>query len=292
MDRQAKKTYPLAQGFEEAREVTQEHARSFYFALQFLRKERRYAVYAVYALCRMVDNLVDDSAAENRKEKLEAVQESISAAYERKPMESRLFHAFQDTVLKYEIPRQYFDDLIDGMRMDLFKNRYETFSELREYCYRVAGVIGLIMVNILGYRDESVKQHAVDLGIAMQLTNILRDVKEDYERGRIYLPQDELRRFGITDTFLRGVYRDNQGTEFIKFQISRARFYYREAARVVTFMKDMNGRFVVKLMKELYAEILDVIEKNNFDISRRAYVNGSQKIYLFLKVASTCPYFG
>ena len=281
----------LQAGFDEARDLTRKHAKSFYFALQFLKRERRRAVYAVYALCRMIDDAVDELQDGPKEKRLQEIQDSIDQAYRNHSPSSDLMRAFQNTVLRYKIPREYFDELIAGMHMDLKKHRYHNFTELRLYCYRVAGVIGLIMVKILGYRNEEAFKPAVDLGIAMQLTNILRDVREDYDRGRIYFPQDEMRRFGITEANLKGEREDKLYKDFLRFQVERARFYYHNAARVAALMKDANGRFVVQLMKELYAGILDVIEAKNYDVNERAYVNTSKKIFLLLKVASTCPLY-
>ena len=283
--------YHLQSGFEEARDVTKEHAKSFYFALQFLKKERRRAVYSVYALCRMIDNAVDESVDGLKEKRLKEIQDSIEQAYHHGLPSSNVMRAFQQTVFKYEIPKEYFDELVAGMYMDLKKSRYHDFSELQLYCYRVAGVIGLIMLKILGYKNEEALKPAVDLGIAMQLTNILRDVKEDYDRGRIYLPQDEMEQFGITEAYITGEREDKSYKDFLRFQVERARSYYQNAARVATLMKDRNGRFVVQLMKELYAGILDVIEGKNYDVSERAYVNTSKKLYLLFKVVSTCPIY-
>jgi phytoene synthase len=201
-----------------------------------------------------------------------------------------LLSSFQQTIYKYNIPKRHFDELLEGMYMDLNKSRYRNFNELFLYCYRVAGVIGLIMIKILGYKDKEAEKHAVDLGVAMQLTNILRDIKEDYRRGRIYLPQDEMRQYGISEKNIAGNFHNKNSNEFLKFQIQRARTYYKNAACVIKLMKDINARFVVELMKELYSGILDVIEKNNYNIYKRAYVNKTKKVYLLLKVVSTGDY--
>jgi phytoene synthase len=285
-----KTRHTVQEGFEKARTITGEHARSFYFALRFLKRKPRYAVFSVYAICRMIDDAVDESEENLKEERLRAVHENISKAYSQRRLSSPLLGAFQETVAKYRIPKDYFEELVKGMYMDIRKNRYRNFDELFVYCYRVAGVIGLIMLRILGYKDEQAKLHAIELGVAMQLTNILRDVQEDYERGRIYLPQDEMQRFGITEAYIKEAREDSNYKEFLRFQVQRARSYYADAARVIKLMKDGNGRFVVQLMKELYAAILDVIERKNYDVTERASITTSKKLCLFFKVATTCPY--
>jgi len=277
-------------GFEEARAITKKHAKSFYFALRFLKREKRHAVYSVYAMCRLIDDAVDESEQYEQEKKLKKIKESIEAAYNEDNLSTTPLNSFQQTVHKYNIPKRYFDELLEGMYMDLHKSRYQNFNELFLYCYRVAGVIGLIMLKILGYKHEDAEKHAVDLGVAMQLTNILRDIKEDYERGRIYLPQDEMRQYGVSEKNIIRNLRSRNFVKLLEFQIERARKYYSNAARVAKMMKDSNGRFVGKLMKELYAGILDAIEKNDYDIGKRAYVNKKKKMYLLLKVVSTRSY--
>jgi len=277
-------------GFKEARAITKKHAKSFYFALQFLKKEKRDAVYSVYAICRLIDDAVDESEEYSKEEKLKKIKERIEAAYKKESLKSMLLSSFQQTIHKYNIPKRHFDELLEGMYMDLNKSRYRNFNELFLYCYRVAGVIGLIMIKILGYKHKEAEKYAVDLGVAMQLTNILRDIKEDYRKGRIYLPQDEMRQYGITEKNIAGNFHNKDSNEFLKFQIQRARTYYKNATCVIKLMKDGNARFVVGLMKELYSGILDAIEKNNYNIYKRAYVNKTKKIYLLLKVMSTGDY--
>jgi phytoene synthase len=193
--------------------------------------------------------------------------------------------AFRQTVDTHAIPRLYFDELIDGMYMDLNKHTYENFDALYRYCYKVAGVVGLIMLKIFGANSPAAETHAVQLGVAMQLTNILRDIREDLERGRVYLPQDELKKFGIrSDRLARNVV-DAAFKSFMQFQISRARDYYRQSAAGISMISDRRSRFVVCAMKDLYAGILSAIEKIDYDVFRtRAHVSSAGKIAAALRI--------
>jgi phytoene synthase len=190
----------IADGFSTARAITKQHAKTFYFASHFLPEEKRPAAYAVYALCRISDDTVDavSSSTAAAAKNLSRIQDSLNAVYDNSPLTDDLLIAFKQTVATYAIPRLYFDELIDGMYLDLNKHTYEDFDELYRYCYKVAGVVGLIMLKIFGSNNPAAETHAVQLGVAMQLTNILRDIREDFQRGRVYLPQNELEKFGLS----------------------------------------------------------------------------------------------
>jgi phytoene synthase len=275
----------LARGFAAARAITREHAKTFYFASRLLAPDRRPAAYAVYALCRLSDDTVDRSSTASVREELARAQASIHAAYDSPALSDDLLLSFQDTVHRYAIPREYFDELIEGMRMDLAVSRYETFDELYCYCYRVAGVVGLIMLKIFGSSSPAAQEHAVELGVAMQLTNILRDVREDFCRDRIYLPQDELRRFGVSAENLRDGIVDEKFRALMAFQISRARDYYRRSAAGISMIADRRSRLVVCAMKDMYGAILRAIEQNGHDVfSIRAHVTTYGKLLLLLRI--------
>ncbi len=183
--------------FAAARAICGEHARTFYFASVFLPRPKREAAYAVYAFCRLLDDAADTGGD------VSAYDRALTAAYAGTPADvgdaqARLaLAAFADTVRRYDIPKRYFDDLAAGCRMDLTVNRYATWDALRVYCYHVAGVVGLVMCRIFGLADAAAERQAVVMGEAMQLTNILRDVGEDRGLGRIYLPAEDLARFGV-----------------------------------------------------------------------------------------------
>jgi phytoene synthase len=272
-------------GFLLTKAITKEYAKTFYFASRFLKKDNKSAAYAVYAICRISDEIVDNAAGGSPEQNLEKMEKNIAAAYNQPVLENAILSAFRQTVEKYKIPREYFRDLIAGMYLDLRKNRYKNFTELYDYCYKVAGVVSLTMLQIFGYKDQKAKDHAVDLGIAMQLTNILRDVKEDFERGRLYIPEDELARFGVTETDIRESRMNSNFEALFKFQIARAREYYAKSKSGIKMITDVNSRFVVLAMADIYSGILNSIEKNHYDIfSRRAHVSILGKITAALRI--------
>lgn len=277
----------IADGFILAEEITRYHARTFHFASRFLPREKRRAAYAVYALCRTSDDAVDtgESDTAERASALQRLRAKIAEAYESAHLSDPLLAAFQKTVDDYRIPVIYFEELIKGMETDLAKQRYENFEELYRYCYRAAGVVGLIMLRIFGALKPEAETHAVELGIAMQLTNILRDIAEDFSRGRVYLPIDELRHYGVTfNTIKQGLVNDRM-KELLRMQIARARQYYRNASLGLPLIADGRCRFVANVMKDLYAGICDEIEKSGYDVfSRRAHVSLMRKLFLTARI--------
>lgn len=266
-------------GFARAEAITKKHAKTFYFASRFLPRDKRHAAYAVYALCRIADDTVDADPRSPDVQALRAIERSLNCVYGGGEVTGGLLIAFKQTVERYRIPRDCFDVLIEGMEMDLRQKRYENFEELYRYCYRVAGVVGLIMLRIFGYRGSEAEGHAVELGVAMQLTNIVRDVHEDFKRGRIYLPGDEMERFRVSENHLAAGTLDEPFKALLRFQISRARQYYAAAARGIGRVDNFRCRLVVSMMKEMYAGILTAVEMNNYDVfSRRAHVSASGKV--------------
>jgi phytoene synthase len=187
--------------------------------------------------------------------------------------------AFRRTVRERSIPRNLFEALLDGMEMDLDVTRYATFHDLDRYCYRVAGVVGLMMTHVFGYRSERCWPNALALGTAMQLTNILRDVAEDLRMGRIYLPQDELARFGVDEAQLaEGSVNDNFRA-LMRFQIDRARRYYQEAEAGIPWLIGDSSRLTVRVMARLYGGILGAIERQGLDVFQaRARVSTARKL--------------
>ncbi|MCM8773881.1 MAG: phytoene/squalene synthase family protein [Candidatus Omnitrophica bacterium] len=253
----------------------------------FLDREKKKASYSVYAFCRLLDEAVDyiDINMNSSEGKLENLKIILADTYSGKTIDNPILTEFKETVDKYSIPKLYFDELINGMCLDLVKNRYNNFDDLYDYCYKVAGVVGLIMLHIFGYSDERAKEEAVNLGIAMQLTNILRDIKEDFLRGRIYLPQDELRKFSITERDIEEENLDENFRNLMKFQIERARLYYQRANKGIMFINDKKSRLVGKIMSSLYSSILDEIENNDYDVfSKRIYLGFGKKLYKSFKI--------
>ncbi len=283
--------------FEYCREVSWKHAKTFYFATHFLPAPKRRAVHAVYALCRYVDDIVDHSEDKLSrksltKEKIVLLinkwRSDIESCYKGMLIDHPIMIAWHDTLKKYHIPKNLPLELIDGVCMDLKQNRYETFDELYTYCYKVASVVGLMTSEIFGYTSEESLKHAIELGIAMQLTNILRDVGEDAQKGRIYLPLEDLKKFNLTEEdILNGVMSENF-INLMKFEIERARHYYKESEKGIA-MLSQDSRLAVKVSHDNYSRILRRIEEINYEVfNQRAFVSNTKKLallpYMWLKV--------
>jgi len=282
----------LDDAYERCREVTAEYAKTFYLGTKLMTPEKQRAIWAIYVWCRRTDELVDGpNASHITPEALDQWERRLEAVFEGRPMDV-IDAALCDTVSKFPVDIQPFRDMIDGMRMDLVKPRYQTFDELYEYCYRVAGTVGLMSMPIMGCDDgfegdlEKVYKSALSLGLANQLTNILRDVGEDVQtRNRIYVPLDELARFGITEEEIvrGGLYSpvtgkvDDRWKAFMKFQIDRAREVFAEAEAGVNCLH-ADARWPVWSALDVYRTILDAIEENDYDnFSKRAYVPKMKK---------------
>ena len=271
----------LVRGDRTCRRITRHYAKSFYFASHCLPRDVRLHAYAIYGFCRWADNAVDEaSGPADASRRLGHVRRTLELAYRGGPAPPGVV-AFRRTVRERGIPQGLFDDLLDGMEMDLMLDRYADFEELDLYCYRVAGVVGLMMTYVFGYRDRSCFPQAMALGRAMQLTNILRDIREDLDRGRIYLPLDELARFGVSETQLAVGRVDDAFRGLLQFQIGRARRAYAESERGVPLLIGAASRLTVRVMGRLYGGILDEIEHLDYDVFRtRARVSTPRKLRL------------
>lgn len=263
------------------RQTTRTHAKSFYFCSHFLPREKRRAIYAVYALCRHVDDAVDAAGVRGELDAQAAVERwraELDAVYREGRATSPVLLAWRDMLSHFRIKQELPLELMRGVLMDTQIKRYETWEELRVYCYRVASVVGLMSSEIFGYEESRTLYYAEQLGLAMQLTNILRDVGEDARMGRIYLPQDELRRFGYTEADLLSGKLSESFFALMRFEIERARSLYSEAERGIPLL-DADTRFTVLLAARLYARILDEIERNGYDVyTRRAHLSLAEKL--------------
>lgn len=270
--------------FAAARDICRKHARSFYFASHFLPKRKREHAYAIYAFCRLLDDAVDEAEG-GTLQKLRAVEGFLSLLddiYDHpqapRPQNPALM-AFAQTTRACDIPKQYFQELAEGCRMDLTISRYNTWKELEHYCYRVAGVVGLIMCRVFGLEDQRAQVQAVQMGNAMQLTNILRDVGEDLDRGRIYLPLQDLARFGLDENALFTRRADERFIELMKFQIARARELFNQGAQGLSALPHDGSRSTAAVMAVVYGGILSAIEEQGYDVfSRRAHLTFWQKL--------------
>jgi phytoene synthase len=280
---------------EQAREMTRRYAKTFYFASHALPPEKRQAAYALYSFCRYVDNIADEATdSEGARVLLHDVRRRLDEVYDAGHRVAR-WTVLQETVERYGIPKEYFLDLIEGVEMDLAGTRCRTFAELRKYCYHVASVVGLMMARILQPDDGDALSCAEDLGTAMQLTNILRDVGEDYGMQRIYLPGDEMEEWGLAEDVLAGQKVTPAFRAFMQFNIARARAFYRRAESGIRALPDDGSRFCVRLMSTLYGRILNSIEANGYDVfNRRAHVPVSEKLRLAAAITlrhQGSPYF-
>jgi phytoene synthase len=279
----------VREGYRRARRLTREHARSFYFASVLLFGARRRAAFALYAFCRRLDDVVDTGPREGLSLRLAEARAVVDGLYadtspaasHAGPWHEAELAALRDTISRFRILRAPFLDLLQGMEMDVGQSRYQRFAELDRYCYCVAGTVGLMLCPVLGAVDERALAAAADLGRAMQLTNILRDVQEDFARGRIYLPAEEMAAFGLTEADIRLGQVDDRMRAFLRCQIARARAYYARAARGIPFLRGFGARRMVKLMGALYGGILFAIEAQGHDVfSARAHVSLGKKLRL------------
>ncbi len=245
---------------------------NFFYSFLFLPKHKREAIIDVYGFCRAVDDIVDEivlNSPHGRPEQiaqaeLEKWRAELNNLYAGKPS-MPIGHKLQRLLERFPIPKDYFEEMINGCEMDLYRHRYETFDDLYQYCYRVAAIAGLMCIEIFSYSSPRTKDYAINLGIALQLTNILRDLKEDADRGRIYLPQEDLLRFGYSENDLRNQIINDRFTELMKFECARARNYYNLAADYLP-EEDRPTLTAAITMGKIYYRLLEQIEQVNYDV--------------------------
>jgi phytoene synthase len=271
--------------------LTKASRSNFSYAFRFLPKPRREALYAIYAFCRVTDDLVDETASlppgvpgersRSPVERLKAWRAELDACFRGEathPITTRLAGVLQT----YRIPQGYFEELLNGAEMDLLKARYATFAELEQYCYRVAGVVGLICIDIFGYTQPGTRHYAELLGTAFQLTNILRDVDQDLQRDRIYLPQEDLARFGCAEADLFARRMTPAFRELMRFEVERARCYYRRAADALP-REDRRAMLPGAIMAAIYRRILEGIQAVGYDVfTHRVQLSDGHRLLLAL----------
>jgi phytoene synthase len=279
----------LEEAYRHCESVTKVHSRTFYMSSALLPADKRRAARALYALCRISDDLVDhieifrgmgDCPHDCTEEKLNTWRMQVLSEIRIHDLQeyggfspcAPVVLAWADTRARYGIPIRYVEQLIEGVSRDLVSKRYQTFEELAEYCYGVASTVGLMVMHIIGFSGPEAIPYAVKLGVALQLTNMLRDVNEDWQAGRLYLPQEELAAFNLTEADIAAGNSGGRWREFMRFQIMRNRRLYREALPGIA-MLDPDGRFAISASAELYRAILDDIEAHDWDVfHRRAYI--------------------
>jgi phytoene synthase len=253
--------------------ITYRHSRTFYMASSLLPHEQRLAVRALYAFCRVTDDLADSGRMNIRERQAALRRWEYQVMSDHPPLDQEVCLAWADTQARFNVPRGYAKQLIDGVRRDLHQTRYKTFDELADYAYGVASTVGLMSMHIVGFQGEAALPYAIRLGVALQLTNILRDVGEDWRNGRCYLPQDELEAFGLCEDTLVDQTVDDRWRAFMAFQIARNRQLYAESVAGIALL-DRSGRFAISAAADLYQAILTDIEAHDYDVfSRRASVS-------------------
>ncbi|MBN8568017.1 MAG: squalene/phytoene synthase family protein [Ignavibacteria bacterium] len=275
---------PFNRTFEECRVYTKQYAKSFYFSSFMLPKEKRYAAYAVYAFCRYADNVVDLSESpEETKKHLAKLTLDLERIYDGSFSKGKSC-AFCETINKYKIPKRYFIELIEGVEMDNTIKRFNSNEDLDLYCYKVASVVGIIMCYVFGYSDDEVFEYAECLGKAMQITNILRDIKEDFEIGRVYIPQLMLQKFNYTEQDIKSNLVNQNFRKLLKYYIYEARYLYNKAYYGIPYLTNDGSRGTVLLMLKVYSGILDKIELQDYDIyTSRVYVSSTEKVLIYVK---------
>jgi 15-cis-phytoene synthase len=273
----------LAHSYAYCERLARREAGNFYNGFRVLPRRQRLAMCALYAFMRIADDLSDEpgTIADKRRQLGDwrrGLDQALDGRY------GHLVHeALQHTVNTYRIPRQYLHDVLDGVEMDLEPVTYATFADLRLYCYRVASAVGLACIHIWGFADERAKLFAEDAGIAFQLTNILRDLGEDAARGRVYLPREDLERFGYDASGLSSGRRDDRFRALMRFEVERARGFYDAAWPIVSLLRPA-GRAVFLVMARTYRALLDAIEERDYDVfSSRARVSSWRKLVFALR---------
>jgi len=272
-------------GWSECWRILREHGKTFHLMARVLGEERGNAIAALYGFARVADDMVDEPAPGDTPDRIRAklrwMQEELRRAVSGESREPR-FAVLGHTIRRYGIPLEPFDDLVAGVATDIEPVRFATFRELERYCYQVAGTVGLMITPVAGYRGGSrALEHAKTLGTAMQLTNILRDVGEDMRRDRIYLPQEDLLRFGVSETDLTAGRVTAHFRVLMQFEIDRARRLYDEGLALIPLITSARGRAAFDFAVEAYSGILGKIRAAGYDVfGRRAHLTRAEKLAL------------
>lgn len=256
----------LQHAYRECARIVKRNARNFYYAFVVLPNDRRDAINAVYAFCRLVDDAADEPGPiADKTAQLVRYREHLDAAIAGGAPASLVLMAVADAVRRFAIPIHLFHELIDGVTQDLTVTRYADFAGLKRYCYLVASTVGLMCLPIFGYTDDAAVQHGIDLGLAMQITNILRDIGEDASRDRIYVPQQDMKHYGYTEQQLKDHVVNDAFRALIQQQVKRAREYYASGQQLLQYVPSRT-RACPKLMHDVYKSILDKIEAADYDV--------------------------
>lgn len=263
--------------------VARTQAKNFYYSFLLLSRPQRRAMCAIYAFMRYCDDLSDGEGVDDRAGAIAQWKRDLEAVFEGHAPENPIWPAFADSVRRFRIPQKYFFEMIDGVSSDLEPRRIKTFDELYGYCYQVASVVGLTIIHIFGFTDAKALVYAEKCGVAFQLTNIIRDVKEDALNGRVYLPAEELDRFGVALETLKGDALTPALRNLLEYEAARARSYYDESAPLVPLI-DAPSRASLRALIGAYTKLLDKIVAAGYDVmSQRVRVPTWEKIWILLR---------
>lgn len=276
----------LAQSYRYCRSVARRRARNFYYSFLLLPAAQRDAMCAIYAFMRRCDDLSDDpGSAEAARRAIARWREELEAALDGRYSKCPLWPAFHDTVRRFRIPHEYFFEMIEGVRSDLEPRRFRSFDELRRYCYQVASVVGLTIVHIFGFRSPDALPMAENCGVAFQMTNILRDIREDLDRGRLYLPLEDLERFGLSEESLRDANPPAAFAELVRFEAARARELYAGGRNLIRLIEPASRPSLWALI-EIYSRLLDRIERAGSEVlARRIELPWFEKVRVVARAA-------
>ena len=270
---------------ESAKEISKKSKSSFYYAFNLLPEEKRDAMNTVYAFCRKTDDIVDENSdsTDLKYEKLRKWRTEFEKSFSGHS-EFALLNKLGTTISNFNIPLDPFFELIKGMEMDLQKDRYKSFEDLQLYCYRVASTVGLMCIEIFGYKHPSTKKFAVDLGIALQMTNILRDIGKDAKNGRIYLPQEDLKRFNYSEQEIMSLIYNNNFKDLMVYETARAKNYFNSATANLD-LDDKKTMFAARAMQHIYYKMLEKIIAVDYDVfSNDIKVSKIEKVGIALGV--------
>ena len=274
----------LELAYDHCQRIAKEQAKNFYYAFRTLPPAKRRAIYATYAFCRHCDDIADGEFPLDEKSRLlSATRQRLSAPHDG-PGEDPVFAALVDASRAFEIPLEHLEEVVEGVEMDLTWTRFQDFDQLRTYCHKVASVVGLICIEVFGYEDPAAREYAIDLGLAMQFTNILRDIKEDAQRGRIYIPLDEMASFGYSEQELLDGVVNEAFRELMRFQAARARSYFASGKRLIPLLSP-ESRVCPAVLHGVYSTLLDRIESSGFNVfERRIGLSKREKLLITAKL--------
>jgi phytoene synthase len=260
-------TVTLDESRQYCQQLAKQTGKNFYYSFLTLPAEMRRDMCVLYAFMRITDDIGDDESIDlpERRQNLKVWKQSLESTLAGESAEHVIFPALLDIIQRRQIPVVYLYDVIEGVSQDLEPHRFESWHELEQYCYHVAGAVGLCCIHIWGFKGDDVHTSAVACGTAFQLTNILRDIAEDADRGRVYLPQEDLRQFGYTEDDLKNGVNDDRFRALMQYEVARARQYYEQAEELFASLSK-EGQPILRAMIRIYGGLLDQIEARNYDV--------------------------